>query len=147
MKLVDANVLLYAVDERAKHHGVSKQWLDAALSGRDTVLFPWISLLAFVRIATSQGVFERPLDIGEALSVVESWMGQPTAIVPVPDSAHPRRMRILLEATGRGGNLVNDAHLAALAIQYGAIVVTFDSDFGRFPELRWEMPRQFPNGT
>lgn len=104
------------------------------------MLLPWISLLAFLRIATSPGVYDRPLEIEQALAVVEAWLGQPTAVVPVPDSAHPRRMGILLKATGRGGNLVNDAHLAALAIQYGATVITLDSDFSRFPEVRWEMP-------
>lgn len=142
MKLVDANVLIYAVDSRAENHAAAKGWLDAALSGghRETVLLPWISLLAFVRLVTHPAVYELPLTTDQALSVAEAWLGRPNVVTPEPDTAHARRMRTLLSATGRGGNLVNDAHLAAIALQYGATVVTFDRDFARFPELDWEAP-------
>ena len=132
MKLVDANVLLYAVDADARHHQQAKRWLDRALSGADTVMLPWVCALAFVRLTTSARVYDNPLSVDDALDILGSWMSQPNVISPEPTSGHLKKMRDLLTQTGSGGNLVTDAHLAALAIQHRATVVTFDADFGRF---------------
>lgn len=140
MKVVDANVLIYAVDRRADHHDVSRTWLDEALVGHEPVLLPWISLLAFLRLSTHPAVRERPLTVDQAVDVVDLWVRAPAAITAQPDEGHLDRLRALLSATGRGGNLINDAHLAAIAQQHQATVVTFDSDFGRFPGVRWERP-------
>lgn len=140
MKLVDANVLLYAVDEGAEHHSTAQAWLDRALSGNETILLPWVSLLAFLRLSTHPSVYEHPLTIAQALDVIDAWLETSPAITPEPDSQHPMRMRELLTATGRGGNLVNDAHLAAIALQHGATVTSFDRDFARFPGVNWEEP-------
>lgn len=140
MKIVDANVLLYAVDRRAKRHSSAKAWLDRVLTGNETILLPWICLLAFIRLATHPGIYEKPLTPERALDVVESWINQSAVMTPEPDGSHTTRLRELLNATGRGGNLVNDAHIAALAVQYRAVVITYDSDFGRFPGIRWEAP-------
>lgn len=140
MKLVDANVLIYAVDRSADHHDAAREWLDQALVDRETVLLPWVSLLAFVRLVTHPSIFERPLPIDRALDVVEGWLAAPAVAIPQPDERHVQRLREHLEATGRGANLVNDGHLAAIALQYRAVVVTFDNDFGRFPGVVWERP-------
>ncbi|MGI8459450.1 MAG: TA system VapC family ribonuclease toxin [Propionibacteriaceae bacterium] len=140
MKLVDANVLLYAVDQNATHHGAAKAALDTTISGPETTLLPWVSLLAFLRLATHPAVYERPLTPDQALDVVDGWLGHPAVITPQPDARHLGRMRALLAVTGRGGNLVNDAHLAALALQHDALVLSFDNDFARFPGVRWERP-------
>ncbi|PFG19027.1 TA system VapC family ribonuclease toxin [Serinibacter salmoneus] len=139
--LVDANVLIYAVDTASTHHSRAKSWIDEALAGTQTVLMPWVSLLAFVRLTTHPRIFERPLTPETALGIVEGWLGCDNVVAPEPDTRHVRRLTDLLAATGgRGGNLVNDAHLAALAVQWGARVVTFDSDFGRFPGVHWFSP-------
>lgn len=140
MRLVDANVLIYAVDSTARHHAVSKRWLDRALNGSETVLMPWVSTLAFVRIATSPRLLPAPLTSQQALQIVHTWLARPNVVAPEPDAQHTHRLSELLDAVGVGGNLVNDAHLAALALQWGATVVTFDSDFGRFPSVTWESP-------
>jgi len=140
VKLVDANVLLNAVDSSAPHHRVAKAWLDAALSGSETVILPWISLLAFVRLSTHPAVYPRPLTIPQALGVARAWTSRANAVPGHPASDHLAAMERLLGATGAGGNLVNDAHLAAIALAHGATVVTFDSDFGRFPGVSWETP-------
>jgi toxin-antitoxin system PIN domain toxin len=141
VRLADANVLIYAVDKRAERHAAAKGWLDNALSGNTTVLMPWVSLLAFVRIITHPSIYPNPVPVGEAFDFVDAWLGQPHVIIPEPDGSHARRMRELLEVTGRGGNLINDAHLAALALQHRATVVTFDNDFSRFPGVKWESPQ------
>lgn len=140
MNLVDANVLVYAVNPDAEHHRVANRWLDESLSGSSTVLLPWLSLMAFARISTHPAIFERPMSVDEAMDIVDAWLTRPTVVVPEPDHRHSARMRDLLVATGTGGNLVNDAHLAALALQHRASVISYDNDFDRFPGVRWERP-------
>ena len=140
MKLVDANVLLYAVNEDADHHDRSRQWLDTALSGRDTVAFAWIALLAFVRLATREGLFPRPLTPDQAMDRVDAWLAAPPAVVVEATAEHPRLLRQLLGDVGGGGNLASDAHLAALAVEHRCTVVSFDTDFTRFDGLRWQPP-------
>lgn len=141
MKLVDANVLLYAVNEDAAHHEVSRGWLDRALSGDDTVAFAWIALLAFVRLSTKAGLFPHPLTADHAMDRVEAWLGAAPAVVLEPGVDHPRILRGLLRNVGVGGNLVNDAHLAALAVAHRCQIVSFDNDFSRFDGVTWEPPR------
>lgn len=140
MKLVDANVLLYAVNTDARHHEESRRWLDGALSGSDTVAFAWIALLAFVRLSTKVGLFPAPLDIGGAMTRVEAWLGAAPAVVVEPTVDHSRVVRSLLEPIGVGGNLVNDAHLGALAIEHRCDIVSYDRDFGRFPGVKAHPP-------
>lgn len=140
MKLVDANVLLYAVNTDAAHHQRSIRWLDDALSGADTVAFAWVPLLAFVRLATKVGLFPSPLSVAQAMDRVDAWLAAPPAVVVEPTIDHPRIVRDLLGDLGAGGNLVNDAHLAALAIEHRCGIVSFDNDFARFPGVDWQPP-------
>ena len=136
MNLVDANVLIYAVNSDSTHHEVSKRWLDASLNGASTVGFAWVALLAFLRLATKHGVFPSPLSVEAASSRVEGWLSAPSAVVVHPTARHASTLASLLREVGTGANLVNDAHLAALAIEHRATVVTFDSDFVRFQGVR-----------
>lgn len=140
MKLVDANVLLYAVNEDAANHATARSWLDGALAGGISVGLAWVPLLAFVRLVTKPGLFPAPLTVTEAMAQVDDWLAQPGAHVVQPTARHADVLGDLLERVGVGGNLVNDAHLAALAIEHRAQVVTFDRDFGRFPSVAWELP-------
>jgi toxin-antitoxin system PIN domain toxin len=140
VNLVDASVLLYAVNTDAEHHGRSRRWLDRALSGAETVAFSWIVLLAFVRLATKVGLYPSPLTIDQAMDRVDAWLGADPAVVVAPTSEHARLVRGLLATVGSGGNLVNDAHLAALSIEHRAGIVSFDTDFGRFPGVRCQPP-------
>jgi toxin-antitoxin system PIN domain toxin len=140
VNLVDANVLLYAVDEDAPLHSAAISWLDPALAGREAVGFAWIVLLAFVRLSTHPGLFPNPLAADQALDVVESWLAQPASIVLDPTVRHLSVLRGLLTQLGTAANLVSDAHLAALAVEHGAEIVSFDADFARFPGVRWRRP-------
>jgi toxin-antitoxin system PIN domain toxin len=132
VNLVDANVLLYAVNEDSQHHRAARGWLDAALGGATTVAWSWPVLLAFVRIATRPGIFARPLPVSTALDIVRGWLEAPSSVVIEPTPHHLEILATQLTETGAGGNLVSDAHLAALAIEHRATVVTFDRDFDRF---------------
>jgi uncharacterized protein len=140
MKLVDANVLLAAVNADAPRHEDAYGWLVGALSGGAPVGFAWNALLAFVRISTLSTVFPRPLSTEDAMDQIDRWLQSPSATVLAPGVRHPELLRACLEAAGRAGNLANDAHLAAIALEHRATVVTFDRDFARFPGLRWEWP-------
>ena len=140
MKIVDANVLLYAVNVDARHHDRSRAWLDDALSGADTVGFAWIALLAFVRLSTKIDLFPSPLTVDGAFDRADAWLEAPPAVVVDPGPRHGAVMRRLLDSVGVGGNLVNDAHLAALAVEHRATIVSFDHGFTRFDGVHWEEP-------
>ena len=140
MKLVDANVLLYAVNTSARHHERSRRWLDGALSGADTVAFAWLALLAFVRLSTKPELFPSPLSIDQAMDRVDAWTAAAPAVIVEPTPNHATLVRTLLAPLGVGGNLANDAHLAALAIEHRCTIVSFDNDFGRFPTVAWQPP-------
>lgn len=140
MKLVDANVLLYAVNRDATHHAESRAWLDNSLSGEATVAFAWVALLAFVRLSTKVGLFPSPLSVEGALDRVHAWTTAGPAVVVEPTPDHSQVLRRLLDGVGVGGNLVNDAHLAALAVEHRATVVSYDNDFSRFDGVTWETP-------
>lgn len=140
VQLVDANVLLYAVDPDLPQHETARDWLDGALSGVEPVGFAWTVLLAFLRLATHPGVFPQPLDVDEAAGVTELWLSQPPAVVVHPTGRHLGLLRGLLAGSGTAANLVNDAHLATLALEHGAEIVSFDRDFARFEGVRWRLP-------
>jgi toxin-antitoxin system PIN domain toxin len=138
--LVDANVLLSAHNSRAPHHVAAKSWLEQALAGSESVLVPMTAVLAFLRLATHPAVFASPLSVEQALDAVDAWLDSPVAGIPHPGGDHLVLLRRLLTPLGIGGNLVNDAHLAALAVENGTAVVSFDSDFSRFVGVRWRPP-------
>ncbi len=140
MQLVDANVLLYAVNEDAPQHDAARRWLDGVLAGAEPVGFAWVALLAFLRLATRAGLFPRPLSVDEAAGVIELWLEQPAAVVVHPTARHLGLLRGLLAESGGAANLVNDAHLAVLALEHGAEVVSFDRDFERFEGVRRRSP-------
>lgn len=140
MKIVDANVLLYAVNADSRQHDVSQRWLDEALVGDEVIGLPWLCLIAFTRLATHPSIFPTPLSSDAALDRVTEWLATPAATTCTPGARHLSLWKQLLHDAGTGGNLVNDAHLAALAIEYNATVVTFDTDFARFAGLEWRTP-------
>ncbi len=140
MKLLDVNLLLYAYDEASPQHERANAWLNDALSGPETVALPWAVLTAFVRLSTKAVVFRRPLSVDGALDVVDGWLGRPTTTVVHPTPRHAALLRELLAPLGTAGNLTNDAHLAALAIEHSAQLCSADADFSRFPGLRWFDP-------
>ncbi|MHB8467142.1 MAG: TA system VapC family ribonuclease toxin [Acidimicrobiales bacterium] len=140
MHIVDANVLLYAVNTDAPSHQAAREWLDDSLTGNEAVGFAWIVLLAFLRLSTNPAIFPNPLTVARAAEVVEGWLDQPAATTIQPTPRHLALLRGLLDSAGTGANLVNDAHLAALAGEHGATIASFDRDFLRFPGVRLRVP-------
>ena len=140
MKLVDANVLLYAVNRDAPQHASARDWLDEALSGGARVAFCWVVLLAFLRLSTNERIFDEPLSASEAIAQAEDWLAQPAAVVVEPTARHLGVVQQLLAPLETGGNLVNDAHLAALAVEHRCTVVSYDTDFLSFNGVKLETP-------
>ena len=140
MILVDANLLLYAEDQLSEQHTRARAWWDAQLSGADPVCLCWTVLGAFVRIGTNPRVFDHPLSLKQALSRIQTWMDQPCTRIVTPTEQHGDVFQTMLRDGQAVANLVTDAHLAALAVEHGCELNSTDSDFSRFPSLRWRNP-------
>jgi toxin-antitoxin system PIN domain toxin len=138
--LVDVNLLLYAVDERAPEHQRAAEWLEARLNGNRRIGLAWQSLTAFVRISTHPRASDHPLAPDIAWTFVEDWLSTPVVWVPLPTDGHADVLGGLVRKYRLAGNLVPDADLAALAIEHGLEVCSADSDFARFTEVRWRNP-------
>lgn len=140
MVIVDANVLIYAVNADSAHHETARTWLDEALSKPGGVGLPWIVLLAFIRIVTNARVMPFPMSLEDALGQIEAWLSSPAALIVEPTPRHLTVLASLLRDSKTGANLVNDAHIAAMALDRNATVVSFDRDFGRFAGLSHQVP-------
>ena len=138
MKVPDVNVLLNGRDQTARHHATARRWLETALSGAETVGLAWAVLLGFVRISTNPRIYDRPLSVADALDQLDEWIDLSSTAVIAPTGRHRTILRSLIETAGTAANLTSDAHLAALAIEHGATLATFDGDFHRFNELKLE---------
>jgi toxin-antitoxin system PIN domain toxin len=138
--LLDANLLLYAVHERAKQHEAAREWLTQQLNGRRRVGFPWQSIGAFLRISTHPRAFDRPLAASVAWDRVNDWFATPVAWIPQAGPAYRELLGELISRYDVRVNLIPDAALAALAIEHGITLISSDTDFARFKELRWEDP-------
>lgn len=140
MILVDANLLIYAIDSDAPNHARARKCLEDSLSGPAVVGLAWIVILAFLRLTTRPGILVRPLRLDAALGFVDEWLSQPCVEAVGPGPGHWAVLRNLLKTTGAAGNLTSDAHLAALAIESGSTVYSTDNDFKRFPGVEHVNP-------
>lgn len=136
MILLDANLLIYAVDADSPQHGRARRWLEHTLSSDTAVGLPWIVILAFVRITTRPGVLRQQLSAEQAIAFVDQWLEQPYVEMVGPGPAHWPLLKQLLREAGAAGNLTTDAHLAALAIEGGCELASTDHDFRRFAGVR-----------
>lgn len=138
--LVDANLLLFATLERSAFHERARRWWGETLGSPRRAGLPWISLSAFLRIATNPRATDPPLSPEQAWSTVEGWLASPNVWIPDPTERHAEVLGGLVRRYQLGGNLVTDAQLASLAVEHGLTVCSADTDFARFDEIRWENP-------
>lgn len=138
--LVDANILIYAVDEQSPFHESARSWLEAALNGNRRVGVPWSSITAFLRITTHPRAMVDPLRPAAAWDLATAWLDAGPVWVPEPGRGHREILGRLLRELDLRANLVSDAVLAALCIEHGLEIVSADSDFARFTEISWINP-------
>lgn len=140
MILVDANIPLYAENPATAHHERARRWWDQVLSGNEPVGLCWPVVTAYIRIATNARVFVQPLTLVQACHRVQSWFDQPCVRMVAPTPSHWQVLAELLTTANANANLVPDAHLAALAIEHNCEFYSADTDFSRFPKLKWRNP-------
>lgn len=140
MILPDINLLVYAHDETSRHHSKARQWWEDQLNGSRMVGLSWVAVLGFIRLLTNPRIFQNPFSPSEILAIIGTWLEQPHVKIVHPSEQHFKIFASLLEQIGTAGNLTTDAHLAALAIERGLVLQTTDSDFTRFPGLKWNNP-------
>ncbi len=133
-------MLINTVNADSPQHDAARKWMEWALSGGSIVGFAWQPMLTFMRIATMPGLLPQPMSVLQAAGWIDEWLSLEPARVVTPTSRHAAHLAELMIPLGAGGNLVNDAHLAALALENKATVVSFDRDFARFEGVRWELP-------
>jgi toxin-antitoxin system PIN domain toxin len=138
--LVDANILLYAEDALSPRHQQARSWWDDLLSQSEPVCLCWTVLSAFIRIGTNPRIFEHPLSMDQAVTRVQSWLDQPCTRIVRPTELHWEIFKEMLTQGQALANLVTDAHLAALAVEHGCTLASTDTDFSRFPKLKWINP-------
>jgi uncharacterized protein len=136
----DVNLLVYAHNEAAPLHGPARAWWEGCLSGTENVGLSWLAVLGFVRLTCNRIVLARPLDPASSIRLARSWFQSPSVALLNPGPRHLEILEGLLRASGMGGGAVTDAHFAALAIENQAELHSNDTDFGRFPGLRWRNP-------
>ena len=139
MKLLDANVLIAAASIGHKHHVTAYGFVQAARSGGMRMCLTTITAIAFVRIMTHAKLHDHPLSVTQAIHWLHALERSSNIAWLHPELGHLSGLQKLLPHAG--GNLVNDAHLAALAIEHGATLVSFDRDFSQFRGLRLELLR------
>ncbi|MCC6588133.1 MAG: type II toxin-antitoxin system VapC family toxin [Bryobacterales bacterium] len=137
MVIPDVNILVYAYDTGAVDHPVARQWWEGILNSQTAVGLPWVSTLGFIRIVTSRRAVSNPMAVKDAVRYVRYWLDRPHVRILTPGERHAEILFGLIESLGTAGNLTTDAHLAALAMEYRAELVSMDADFARFKGLRW----------
>ncbi|HXJ80551.1 MAG TPA: type II toxin-antitoxin system VapC family toxin [Candidatus Methylomirabilis sp.] len=140
MIVPDINLLVFTYNEAAPRHDAARVWWEGLMMGRERVAIPWAVILGFVRLVTHAAVLEQPLPPKAALERVRRWFAREHVLTLDPGPRHLAILEQLFEATGVGGNLTTDTHLAALAIEHQCELHSSDTDFARFPGLRWHNP-------
>lgn len=140
MIIIDANLLLYAYHEAAVQHVRARDWLQSTLNGSETVGLPWAVVLSFLRISTDLRIMDPPMPSDVALAIVDELLARSTVLLLRPETSHWHALSSAIREGRCRGRLIPDAHLAALAIERGALLCSSDHDFARFRGLRWLDP-------
>ena len=133
---LDTNLLLYASDARSPFHSPARSFLDSCLAGEEVFCLGWPTVMSYLRISTHPSVFESPLSPDEAMTNVEVLLEHPHARFLAEEEGFWSIYRKLTADVPTRGNLVPDAHLAALLRLHGVrTLYTNDRDFQKFPFL------------
>jgi len=128
--------LLYAYDSSNERHEPCRRWLTGAFNGPEEVGLSLVTVLAFLRIATQRQIWTRPLEISDAITIIRTWIGRTNVRLLGHTAAFWSTLESVAVDADARGPLLMDAHLAALAMDHGATIVTTDRDFRRFADVR-----------
>lgn len=117
------------------------------MNAEEVLGLAWVVVLGFIRTSTNRRIFTQPLEVEQALSIVDGWLECPSVRFVEPGPDHWHRVKGLLSAVGTAGNLTSDAHLAALALEHACELHSTDNDFARFPGVRWVNPLEESGGS
>ena len=140
MIIPDINLLLYAHVTSFPAHLAAKKWWESALNGEREVGLVAPVVFGFIRISTNPRVFSPPMSVDVSIAHVESWLARPRVVLLTPGPRHIEVAFRLLRSLGTAANLTTDTQLAAFAIENQAELCSNDTDFARFPGLRWANP-------
>lgn len=132
------NVLIYAHREDSPEHERYAAWLRALTASDEPFALSDVVLSGFLRIVTNPRIFDPATPMDVAVMFCQRLVDWPRASLIAPTRRHWTLFVTLCQ--GISGPLVSDAYIAALAIEHGCELVTTDSDFARFPGLRWRHP-------
>lgn len=147
MKLLDVNVVLAAHRSDHPDHAVSRKWLDGLLANGEQFGVPWTVWWSFLRLASHPRIFEVPTPVADSFAFIRSLCAQPGHVAVEPGLRHEEILERIIHEGDARGDLIPDAVLAALALECGAEMASFDRDFARFPGLRWTVPELPADGT
>lgn len=135
MMVLDVNVLIHAHNQQAVEHAADRAWLQEAVAGRRQVGLPLVTALGFVRIVTNPRALDPPVPVERALGMLAAVRRAPAVVDVIPSAGHWDRVRELAVDTQLSGPRITDVHLAVLALERGAVLVTHDRGFRRFLQL------------
>ena len=141
MIALDTNILVHAQREELAHHHAARDLVRQLAEGDDPWALPWPCVYEFLRVITHPRIFDPPTDLDIALENLDSLLSSPALVLLGEGTAHRTHLRRMVQPEQTAGNLVHDAHIAALAVEHGVREFwTLDKDFARFPELRTRNP-------
>jgi toxin-antitoxin system PIN domain toxin len=134
VKAIDTNVLVYSEIVSSTHHSAARLLLTELAEGRAPWAIPWPCVYEFLRVVTHPRVFSPPVPLTIALEDLEQILASPTLVLLSETERHAEVMAAVVRESAVTGNLIHDAHIAALCIEHGVSeLVTGDRDFSRFP--------------
>ena len=140
MIVPDVNLLVYAYSDGSPYHDAARRWWEGVVNGTELVGLAWAVISGFTRLMTHPRLITPPMTPPQAIGYVQEWLDFDHIITISPGERHLALLRLNLDTVGAGGDLVPDAHIAALAMEHRAEVHSNDSDFGRFAGLQWHNP-------
>lgn len=141
MRALDTNVLVFAEIRNSRHHSRARDVLRECAEGAEAWAIPWPCIYEFLRVVTHPRVYHPPVPLELALADIRAILASPSLVLLSETPRHAEVMDAVVSRSGASGNLLHDAHIAALCIEHGvAELVTGDRDFRRFEGLRLHDP-------
>jgi hypothetical protein len=133
---IDVNILLYASDRSSPLHEKAVAFVQSCAGGREVFCLGWVTVMSYVRMATHPSIFQRPLTHAQTTRNAEALMSAPACRVLAEEDGFWAVYRDVTSQVPTCGNLVPDAHLAALLLQHGVVKFhSHDRDFRKFSFL------------